>query len=65
MIIEGEEVTGANKEQHGVSSFFFSSSVYLACLKFSDCLVGVWRVHGNCLEGVWQVSDRCLKGACV
>ena len=21
-----------------------------ACLVFSDCLVGVWRVYGNCLE---------------
>ena len=24
------------------------------CLKFADCLVGVWRVLGNCLEGVSQ-----------
>ena len=39
------------------------------CLKFGDCLVGVWRVYGNCLEGVWQylagvfrVSGECLEG---
>ena len=31
------------------------------CLKFRDCLVGVWRVLGNCLEGVWQVSGGCLE----
>ena len=32
------------------------------CLKFDDCLVGVWKVFGNCLEGVWHVSGCCLEG---
>ena len=32
------------------------------CLKFDNCLVGVWNVFGNCLEGVWRVSGGCLVG---
>ena len=32
------------------------------CLKFGDCLVGVWKVLGNCLEGVWRVSGGRLEG---
>ena len=34
------------------------------CLIFSDCLVGVWRVHVNCLESVWRVSGRCPLAVC-
>ena len=32
------------------------------CLNFADCVVGVWKMHGNCLVVVWQVSYRCLAG---
>ena len=47
------------------------------CLKFGDCLLGVWKMLGNCLEGVWcwgvsggylegvlWVSGGCFKGVC-
>ena len=32
------------------------------CLKFGDCLVGVWILMGGCLDGVWWLSKWWLKG---
>ena len=32
------------------------------CLKFGDCLVGVWKVFGNCPVFVWWLSGGCPEG---